>query len=105
MPLFAELSDAELERVAQVAIPRSFPRETRVFHEGDAGDACYIVREGGCRVTREHPDGRAITLANLGPGAIFGELAMFDGERPLGERRGDRGHRAAGAAGHRHARR
>jgi CRP/FNR family transcriptional regulator len=38
------------------------------------------VRSGACRVTREHPDGRAITLANLGPGAIFGELAMLDGE-------------------------
>jgi CRP/FNR family transcriptional regulator len=78
--LFEELSDSELERVAQVAIPRSFPRDTRVFHEGDQGDACYIVRTGSCRVTREHPDGRAITLANLGPGAIFGELAMLDGE-------------------------
>lgn len=81
VPLFSELSTAELERVAQVGIPRSFPRETRIFHEGDPGDACYIVREGSCRVTREHSDGRAITLATLGPGAIFGELAMLDGER------------------------
>ncbi|MCE3266245.1 MAG: transcriptional regulator, Crp/Fnr family [Solirubrobacterales bacterium] len=80
VPLFTELSDGELNRISQVAIPRSFPRDTRVFHEGDAGDACYIVRTGSCRVTREHPDGRAITLANLGPGAIFGELAMLDGE-------------------------
>jgi CRP/FNR family transcriptional regulator, cyclic AMP receptor protein len=79
VPLFAELSPEELGRVGQVAIPRQFPRETRVFHEGDAGDACYIVRSGACRVTREHRDGRAITLANLGPGAIFGELAMLDG--------------------------
>jgi CRP/FNR family cyclic AMP-dependent transcriptional regulator len=81
VPLFSELSTAELERIAQVGIPRSFPRDTRVFHEGDTGDACYIVKEGSCRVTREHPDGRAITLATLGPGAIFGELAMLDGER------------------------
>ena len=80
VPLFSELSGSELERVAQVAVPRSFPTDTRVFHEGDPGDACYIVREGSCRVTREHPDGRAITLATLGPGAIFGELAMLDGE-------------------------
>ena len=79
VPLFAELSADELDRIGSVAVPRRFPSETRVFHEGDAGDACYIVREGACRVTREHRDGRAITLANLGPGAIFGELAMFDG--------------------------
>jgi CRP/FNR family transcriptional regulator len=81
VPLFSELSDGDLDRVAQVAVPRSYPGDTRVFHEGDPGDACYIIRSGSCRVTREHPDGRAITLANLGPGAIFGELAMFDGER------------------------
>jgi CRP/FNR family cyclic AMP-dependent transcriptional regulator len=81
VPLFSELSEPELEHVARVAIPRTYPRETRVFHEGDPGDACYIVRSGSCRVTREHPDGRAITLATLGSGAIFGELAMFDGER------------------------
>ena len=43
-------------------------------------DACYIVRAGSFRVTREHSDGRAITLATLGPGDIFGELAMLDGE-------------------------
>jgi CRP/FNR family transcriptional regulator, cyclic AMP receptor protein len=80
VPLFAELAQDDLERVSRVAVPRSFPAGTRVFHEGDHSDACYIVRGGSFRVTREHPDGRAITLANLGPGDIFGELAMFDGE-------------------------
>jgi CRP/FNR family transcriptional regulator len=78
--LFSELSRAELERISRVAIPRSFPAGVRVFHEGDHSDACYLVRSGDLRVTREHPDGRAIALATLGPGDIFGELAMLDGE-------------------------
>jgi CRP/FNR family cyclic AMP-dependent transcriptional regulator len=80
VPLFAGLEEGELERFSQVAVPRSFPAGTRVFHEGDSSDACYIVREGSFRVTREHSDGRAITLATLGPGEIFGELAMLDGD-------------------------
>jgi len=80
VPLFSELEPGELERISRVAVPRSFPAGTRVFHEGDRSDACYIVREGSFRVTREHPDGRAITLATLGIGDIFGELAMLDGE-------------------------
>lgn len=80
VPLFSELSPEELDRVAQVAIPRSYPADTRVFHEGDPGDACYIVNQGSARVIRQHSDGRVITLATLGPGAIFGELAMLDGE-------------------------
>jgi CRP/FNR family cyclic AMP-dependent transcriptional regulator len=81
VPLFADLEEGELERFSQVAVPRSFPAGTRVFHEGDSSDACYIVSEGSFRVTREHSDGRAITLATLGPGEIFGELAMLDGDR------------------------
>jgi CRP/FNR family cyclic AMP-dependent transcriptional regulator len=80
VPLFSELSAEELRKIADVAIPRSFPKGVRVFHEGDTSDACYIVRGGDLRVTREHPDGRAIALATLGPGDIFGELAMLDGE-------------------------
>lgn len=80
VPLFSDLEEGELERFSRVAVPRSFPAGTRVFHEGDHSDACYIVRDGSFRVTREHSDGRAITLATLGPGDIFGELAMLDGE-------------------------
>jgi CRP/FNR family transcriptional regulator, cyclic AMP receptor protein len=78
--LFADLEGEELERFSHVAVPRSFPAGTRVFHEGDSSDACYIVKDGSFRVTREHSDGRAITLATLGPGEIFGELAMLDGD-------------------------
>ncbi len=79
VPLFAELSARDLERIGSVAVPRSYPSGVRVFHEGDSSDACYIVRSGDLRVTREHSDGRAIALATLGPGDIFGELAMLDG--------------------------
>jgi CRP/FNR family transcriptional regulator len=39
------------------------------------------MRSGRARAVREHPDGRSITLAHFGPGDIFGEMAMFDGER------------------------
>jgi CRP/FNR family cyclic AMP-dependent transcriptional regulator len=80
IPLFSELSQKELDRIARVAVPRTYPRGTRVFHEGDSGDACYVIRSGSCRVTRQHSDGRAITLANLVAQDIFGELAMLDGE-------------------------
>ena len=79
VPLLAGLGGPELERIAQVAIPRSFSKGDRVFHEGDHSDACYVIREGEVRVTREHSDGRAIALATLGPGELVGELAMLDG--------------------------
>jgi CRP/FNR family cyclic AMP-dependent transcriptional regulator len=80
VPLFSGLDEGDLERISAVAIARAFPKGVRVFHEGDRSDTCYIVSEGDLRVTREHSDGRAIALATLSRGDIFGELAMLDGE-------------------------
>jgi CRP/FNR family transcriptional regulator, cyclic AMP receptor protein len=80
VPLFSDLSERDLEQLAQVAVPRTYESGEAVFREGDSGDTCYVVREGSVRVTRRHSDGRVITLAELRPGAIFGELAMFGGE-------------------------
>jgi CRP-like cAMP-binding protein len=81
VPVFSALGETELGKVADVAVPRRFEAGEVVFREGDESDTCYIVRSGHARATREHSDGRSITLANFGPGDIFGELAMFDSER------------------------
>ncbi len=81
VPVFATLEHADLERIAQLAVPRQFEPGQVVFREGDASDTCYIVRSGQARAIRTHGDGRTITLATFGPGDIFGELAMFEDER------------------------
>jgi CRP/FNR family transcriptional regulator, cyclic AMP receptor protein len=78
--VFEALAPDDLARVAEVAVPRRLDGGQVVFREGDKSDTCYIVQTGRCRAVREHGDGRAITLAQFGPGDIFGELAMFDDE-------------------------
>jgi CRP/FNR family transcriptional regulator, cyclic AMP receptor protein len=80
VPVFDELAESDLQRVADVAVPRHFDAGEAVFHEGDDSDTCYIVQHGHARALREHADGRQITLATFGPGDIFGELAMFGDE-------------------------
>ena len=81
VPAFETLDVGDLERIAEVAVPRGFEPGQLVFREGDDSDTCYIVREGQARAIRSHTDGRTITLATFGPGDIFGELAMFEDER------------------------
>jgi CRP/FNR family transcriptional regulator len=81
VPAFETLVPEDLSRIAEVAVPRHFEPAQVIFREGDASDTCYIVRHGHARAIREHSDGRSITLANFGPGDIFGELAMFEAER------------------------
>ena len=90
VPVFEELADDDLRRVAEVTVPRRFGAGEVVFREGDDSDTCYVVNAGHARAIREHPDGRQITLATFGPGDIFGELAMFDDERRSATDRGDR---------------
>jgi CRP-like cAMP-binding protein len=80
VPVFNTLGEEELLRVAEVAVPRRYGANEVVFREGDESNTCYVVRSGRARAIREHSDGRSITLANFGPGDIFGELAMFDNE-------------------------
>jgi CRP/FNR family cyclic AMP-dependent transcriptional regulator len=80
VPVFETLAPDDLQRVAEVAVPRAFPGHHVIFREGDESDTCYVVRSGHARAIREHADGRMIALAHFGPGDIFGELAMFDDE-------------------------
>jgi CRP/FNR family cyclic AMP-dependent transcriptional regulator len=79
--VFGDLEPRELEQVAQVAVPRHWERGEMIFREGDKGDTCYLVRSGAVLLTREHQDGRMVALAELRAGGLFGELAMFRGER------------------------
>ena len=48
-----------------------------IFSEGEAGDSMYIIQSGKVKITKKTPSGE-MTLATLGDGEIFGEMALFD---------------------------
>lgn len=50
---------------------------TVLFREGEPGEVMYLVREGRIGVSRRHGGGDE-TLAELGPGAILGEMSLLD---------------------------
>lgn len=80
LEVFSALEGRELEQVAQVAVPRTFERGEVIFREGDSGEALYVVRSGSVSIRRDSTGGRTLALAELRPGAMFGELAAFGGE-------------------------
>ncbi len=60
---------------------RRFRRDETVFHQGDPGDALYVIVSGSVKVLLPSPDGTApVILSTLRPGGFFGELALLDGE-------------------------
>ncbi|MAS34527.1 MAG: cyclic nucleotide-binding protein [Anaerolineaceae bacterium] len=52
----------------------AFPANSVVFRQGEPGETMYAVQSGQIQI--EH-DGKTIAL--LGPGSIFGEMALIDG--------------------------
>lgn len=76
--LFAGLKPFALELIAQVANEESHALGTKIFQHGDAGDKLYLILEGRVRISREVPGMGEEALAVLGPGQIFGEMALLD---------------------------
>src|SRR5256885_12118596 len=50
VPLFGQLSPAELDRVAEITRERSYPRNSVILFEDDPGDALYVVAKGQVKV-------------------------------------------------------
>ncbi len=67
----------EIEKFAHLFHERAFEPKELVFADGDLGDAVYLLKTGHVRLYRITEDGKELTLAILGPGDVFGELALF----------------------------
>jgi CRP-like cAMP-binding protein len=78
--LFAGLDEAVLAKLAQVLAPRALAAGATLFRRGDAGDGLAIVTAGTLRIVLATAEGREVTLALAGPGAVVGEMALLDGE-------------------------
>lgn len=80
IPLFQDLSAAELLALGASLRRRSYAKGQVVFYDEDPGAACYIIEEGKVRISVSSADGKQVTFSMLGPGDLFGELALLDGE-------------------------
>lgn len=58
---------------------RDFPAGAVLFEEGDPGSRMYVLQAGVVRIVKRL-GGRELTLARLGPGEAFGEMALLEGQ-------------------------
>jgi signal transduction histidine kinase len=77
IPLFADLSEEDLERLYQMAETVSFPADQLVLREGDQGDSLFVVLTGELEVTKRQGS-QDILLALYKPGQFFGEMALLE---------------------------
>ncbi|HVE14170.1 MAG TPA: cyclic nucleotide-binding domain-containing protein, partial [Elusimicrobiota bacterium] len=79
VPLFKDLMDEDLQKVAVLLKPLSLPRGASLFQQGDTGDAFYIVTSGQVHRVVERNGVRAVA-GFLGRGDTLGELSLMTGE-------------------------
>jgi CRP-like cAMP-binding protein len=76
IPLFASLSESELEELTGSFEVKSTTAETQLIGEGTGGYSLFALADGQARVTANDNE-----IATLGPGDCFGEMALLGSGR------------------------
>lgn len=77
--MFAALPEADLRKVSESLMERSYPAGSGIVHADDpAGGHFFIVAEGEVAVVLETAEGKETVLATLQPGEFFGEMSLLD---------------------------
>ena len=76
IPLFSDLSDEDLEKLASWLTIEEVSEGRRLTPEGGPGYQFYVIEEGTAEVRRNEE-----LIGSLGPGDFFGEMALLAGSR------------------------
>jgi signal transduction histidine kinase len=78
--LFGGLAPVELDRLKGVTFERHYPTGSQIFQEGDPGDGMYVIKDGSVAISSRLASGETCVLGRVGPGDIFGEMAVLDND-------------------------
>lgn len=77
LPLYAGLSAAELNEVGAGLVPRRFADGETLMAQGERADGAHFLVSGKVRIATKLPGGGETLIAEPGPGALLGELALI----------------------------
>jgi CRP/FNR family cyclic AMP-dependent transcriptional regulator len=84
-PIFRDLDPAALDQLCRYCKTRAIKRGATIFSKGDPGNSLFAVAKGTLRIGVASAEGREAVFNIIGPGELFGEIALLDG----GERTAD----------------
>jgi CRP-like cAMP-binding protein len=77
MELFQGLAAPALAEVMAVALIRTVPRHTPLFHQGGPARHCHALLSGGVRISQTNAAGSQVALRFIGAGEMFGTVPLF----------------------------
>ena len=81
VPLFASLDDDAARKLRSLLSDKTVPQNTRLFRQGEKGDAMYLIEKGRVRISIRDDDEEEVILAELAQGDFFGEMSLIDGRQ------------------------
>lgn len=78
VPLFQDLDDQEMERVAELAILRNVSRKAVIFTEGSEKEAVFFIRKGLVKTFKTDENGHEQIVSFLKSGDMFPHAGFFD---------------------------
>src|SRR5438132_11907298 len=78
-PIFCDLEPEALDQLCRYAKHITLKRGASIFCKGDPGNSMFAVISGTVKISVSSPDGRNAILNLIGPGEIFGDIAVLDG--------------------------
>jgi uncharacterized membrane protein len=81
VPLFASLDDESARDLRSLLSEKTVLQNTRLFRQGETGDAMYLIESGRVRISIRDDDKQEVTLAELAQGDFFGEMSIIDGRQ------------------------
>lgn len=78
-PLYRDLSPLDRERLAGVAVVRSWEKGDTIFHEGDPSDFLLTVLSGRVKIVKVQASGKDVILEIFGPGDPVGAVVAYAG--------------------------
>jgi CRP/FNR family cyclic AMP-dependent transcriptional regulator len=81
VPLFASLDDDAARELRSLLSDKRVPQNTRLFRQGDKGDAMYLIESGRVRISIRDDEEQEVILAELAQGDFFGEMSIIDGRQ------------------------
>lgn len=80
--IFAGISPEEMEQIIKYAFIKSFDPGYVLFRENlIVGQIMYVILSGKVELTKKNPNGEEVPFLTLGPGALLGEMSLFEQQK------------------------
>lgn len=79
IPLFSELDESDLQRIADLMVTKRYKKNNLIIFEDDLGSNLFFIKSGRVKISGISHEGGEAIFSILGEGEFFGELSLIDG--------------------------